>query len=80
MARPTCDKIVEAQLKFLLNFTDPIRIELYASTQCRQVADDTILGTIEVGQKQLSPLTHNYRRLALPLINLMNLTAPDLLL
>jgi hypothetical protein len=32
MARPTCDEIIENQLKFLVDFADAIGIELYAGT------------------------------------------------
>jgi hypothetical protein len=59
MARPTGNEIIETQLKFLMNSADAICIELYAGTHCRKVPDDTILRTIEVGQKQLGPLMHN---------------------
>ena len=59
MARPTCNEIIETQLKFLVNSADAIRIELNAGTHRSKVADDTILRIIEVGQKQLGPLMHN---------------------
>jgi hypothetical protein len=55
----TCNEIIETQLKFLVNSADPICIELDAGTHDGQVADDTILWTIEVRQKQLGPLMHN---------------------
>jgi hypothetical protein len=42
-----------------LNSADAICIELDAGTHDGQVADDTILWTIEVGEKQLGPLMHN---------------------
>ena len=54
MARPTCDKIIETQLKFLVNLADAICIELDASTMVVRLRTTQSCGLSKLSKSNLA--------------------------